>query len=373
MKVEGGEMAGKRNASKEREGVALRGQEEEEEGARRREDGEGSGGWEGGKSREMGRAGRGKGQEKAVRGEGEGDGEAKKRWACRTDSGMGEKMISLTSDGEESVGRETWEAQEGRADGTRVGEAAGTGRWRRWEREAGGGVGKRGEKAVRRGDDSAGRETGVERGRPQRESSLTWPHMSLTKMKSFGGQGLSNVDERVARGREWGRGEDGALHMICEAAERERQKVFDDVNSASENLAPSRPQHEKRSTLAARVRLILYLRVQLPDIVSGTTDPFPLVNLAQLPYLDCSHPAWERESHHLQHPVNDFLCPRVDLDACRYLADTTVSVISARNKIVSVWWSGNATLRGTWSESRSARKLNFSVFKAITVGPALVL
>ncbi|KAH8982521.1 hypothetical protein EDB92DRAFT_1819856 [Lactarius akahatsu] len=106
------------DASKEREGVALRGQEEEEEGVRGREDGEGSG--RVGARKEWGAwvprmqyEGQGK------RRHGEGDGEAKKGCACRADSGMGEKMvtISLTCEGEESVGRETWEAQ-GQGGGT---------------------------------------------------------------------------------------------------------------------------------------------------------------------------------------------------------------------------------------------------------------
>ncbi|KAH9010551.1 hypothetical protein EDB85DRAFT_1901929 [Lactarius pseudohatsudake] len=208
MKVEGGEMAGKRgDAGKEREGVGLRGHEEEEEGARGREDGEGSGRvgmWEivRGRSGERGYhacSTKGKGSD----GTGEGDGEAKKGCAYRADSGMGEKMvtISLTCEGEESVGRETWEAQ-GQGGGT----GGGGGCTSTGEEAGGGGGGAEGgdggEKAIRRGDGSAGRETEAEQGRPQRESPLTCQREEGFGRADREGQG------RVRRAREE-RGEAG--------------------------------------------------------------------------------------------------------------------------------------------------------------------
>ncbi|KAH9163165.1 hypothetical protein EDB89DRAFT_1912874 [Lactarius sanguifluus] len=87
-------MGGRRGGtSKERERVALRGQEEEVPGGERAA-GE-AGGEEGvgsvGTTHAVREGGKGSG------GRGEGDGEAKKGWTCRADSGMGEKTGTMTS------------------------------------------------------------------------------------------------------------------------------------------------------------------------------------------------------------------------------------------------------------------------------------
>ncbi|KAH8982518.1 hypothetical protein EDB92DRAFT_2041170 [Lactarius akahatsu] len=204
----------------------------------------------------------------------------------------------------ESVGREIWEAH---------------------RKGAGGAEGRdKGKKAVR-GDGSAGRETEAERGRPRRES------LTCDREEGFGradreGQGAEvpkSAGGARSQGREHrrrrGRARKGVRFFLRLTLTSE-SFLLNPVKfkhrytvSAPKNLAPSWPQHEKRSTLAARA--------QLSNIVSG------LVSGATAPRGSASRATCNNRS--TISSVPEMISMRSDKE------------LSARIEIVSVWWRRN--------------------------------
>ncbi|KAH9052186.1 hypothetical protein EDB87DRAFT_1581938 [Lactarius vividus] len=254
-------------------------------------------------------------------GVGEGHGEA-----CHADSGTGEKMTSEEEVGIADTARSRCQGQEGSTDrgggeheygGRQVAGVIRGDTRPSCRLGARGAEGRdRGKKMVR-GDGSAGRETEAERGR--------WQRSHVTARRGSGRQTGKGRVPKCQRAREEhdeagdsGEGdqkdEDGGEAQLFSQVQAPVSQPNDSQCIRPRKLgaqsAPARQaEHVCCNLLQERNSQIWY---QAPQ-----TDPFPLFNLLNFPALDSSDPAWERNSHHLQHPVNNFLRTRDDLYASR--------------------------------------------------------
>ncbi|KAH8985125.1 hypothetical protein EDB86DRAFT_3246503 [Lactarius hatsudake] len=294
------------------------GQEEEGEGARGREGGGGSGRvkvGDRGRSRESANGGD-PGEDARNVWErryyacsaGEGDGEAKKGWACRGDCRQWDGREYGDDDKQAVVGRETWEAR----------------------RKGTGG-------AEGRGDGSTGRETEAERERPRRESFTCDREEGFGRKEGRVPKCQRAREEHGARlpGKgapgKVGQGEDhrSTLARTKGPLEADGLMRWRRWGQGEDSARRHSGKHEKRSTLAARA--------QLSNIVLGAT----VLWTAATPRgsATCNNRSTISS-------VPEMISMRPDKE------------LSARIEIVSVWWSGDAALRGKGSESCLARKLN---------------
>ncbi|KAH9047973.1 hypothetical protein EDB83DRAFT_2317473 [Lactarius deliciosus] len=277
-------MGGRRGgAGKERERVTPRGQEEEGKGARGREGGGGSGRENEGTWVPRMQYGS-RAREAAARAK-EAARQRKGGHAVQTaDSGMGEKMVTMTSrqcEGEGDRGDDLSHCGPGN-----VGGAQERGRGCRTGQKVGVTVSRAGRRKQSEGD---------------RGESLSHVTARRGSAGQTGREGCRSVKER-GRSTEPGKGAPEKAGQGEEMVENRARIIV----PCTDEVGPS----TKSGT-----RL-------LQEHNSNITDP-----LTCSTSLDNNHPAWER---HLQQPVNNFPSPRDDL----YGPDKDVS---ARIEIVSVW------------------------------------